>query len=257
MRALVCPPATTFAAGLTTSGLGPPDLALALAQHAAYCAALARCGVAVEHLAAAADHPDSTFIEDTAVIVGARALLTRPGAPSRAGEVALVRPALARLCARLDAIEPPGTLDGGDVCATAERLLIGISRRTNPAGARQLAEWASAGGLGADFVDLRDRDDLLHLKSGLAWLGAGRVAVVDALAAHPALAGFERVRVEPDEAYAANCVRIGDRVLLGEGHPRFEAALRALGLAPLPLALSEFRKMDGGPSCLSLRLGAP
>ena len=253
-RALVRPPGANFATGLTGAGLGAPDLARALEQHAAYCSALERSGLEVTRLEADLRHPDSTFVEDTALIVGERALLTRPGAPSRAGEVEAIAPALARLGPRLDRLEPPGTLDAGDVCETEDLVLVGRSARTDEAGIRQLAAWLAPSGLPLVVIDIRELPGILHLKSGLCWLGDGRLAVVDELAGHPALAGFERVRVEPAEAYAANCVRVNDRVLIAAGFPRFRAALDALGYAIEALEMSEYRKMDGGLSCLSLRL---
>ena len=253
-RALVRPPAATFAAGLTRAGLGPPDLARALEQHAAYGRALERCGLAVTRLAPDPAHPDSTFVEDAALVVGDRALLTRPGAPSRRGEVEALAPELARCVSRLDRIEPPGTLDAGDVCDTGELVLVGRSGRTDDDGIRQLRAWLAAGGVRLATIDIRELPACLHLKSGLSHLGDGRLAVVGELAGHAALAGFERVRVEPGEAYAANCVRVNDRVLVAAGYPRLRAALETLGYAVEALDVSEFRKMDGGLSCLSLRL---
>ena len=133
-------------------------------------------------------------------------------------------------------------------------VLVGRSRRTNAEGIRQLAAWLEPSGLPVAAIDIRELAGILHLKSGLSWLGDGRLAVVDALADHPALAGFQRVRVAPAEAYAANCVRVNDRVLLAAGHPRFQAVLGALGYRVEALEMTEFRKMDGGLSCLSIRL---
>jgi len=253
-RALVRPPAANFAEGLTTAGLGAPDVARALEQHAEYCRALERCGLALTRLDPDPRHPDSTFVEDTAVVVGGRALLTRPGAPSRAGEVDAIAPELARELARVDRITAPGTLDGGDICETAGLVLAGRSARTNDEGIRQLAAWLEAAGLPVAVIDIREIANILHLKSGLSWLGEGRLAVIDALADHPALAGFQRVRVAPAEAYAANCVRVNQRLLVPAGHPRFQAELAALGYRVESLAMGEFRKMDGGLTCLSVRL---
>jgi dimethylargininase len=255
-RALARPPAATFASGLTTAGLGAPDLSLALEQHAAYCRALARCGLAVTLLPPDPAYPDSTFVEDAALVVGARALLTRPGAPSRRGEVEMIAPALARLFARLERIEPPGTLDAGDVCETEDRVLVGRSERTDAEGIRQLGEWLAAAGVPLAVIDIRGLAGCLHLKSGLSYLGDGRLSVVEALADHPALDGFERVRIEGAEAYAANCVRVNDHLLLAAGYPRTRAALETLGYRVETLEMSEFRKLDGGLSCLSLRLPA-
>lgn len=253
-RALVRPPAASFAAGLTTAALGAPDVARALEQHAEYCRVLERCGLALTRLEPDDRHPDSTFVEDTAIVVGARALLTRPGAPSRAGEVDAIAPALRREIASVDRIAAGATLDGGDICETAGLVLAGRSERTDDEGIRQLAAWLGPLDLPVAVIDIRGIPGILHLKSGLSWLGEGRLAVIDALAGHPALAGFQRVRVAPAESYAANCVRVNDRVLVAAGHPRFQTELGALGYRVETLPMSEFRKMDGGLTCLSLRL---
>jgi dimethylargininase len=253
-RAVVCPPADSYADGLTTSELGPPDLTLARTQHAAYRAALERAGVQVTALPADTRHPDSTFVEDTAVVAGSGAILTRPGAPSRAGEVEAMRVALGEWFDDLAEIQPPGTLDGGDVCQVGTRFVIGISRRTNPQGARQLTAWLARHDYTSALVPIGTDPTLLHLKSGMAWLGAGRVVVVPSLADHPALTGFERIVVDAGEAYAANCVRVNGTVLVPAGFPRITDTLDRLGFQVLALDMSEFRKMDGGLSCLSVRL---
>lgn len=256
-RALVRPPTPNFAEGLTSVSLGTPDVACAMAQHAAYCDALRACGLAVEALPPQPAFPDATFIEDTAVIVPGVAVLTRPGAASRLGEVASVRDAATRAMGAgcmVREIVAPGTLDGGDVCEHGRHLFIGISHRTNGEGARQLAAFVAPAGYTASTIDIRGIDSILHLKSGLVSIDDELLVAIDELAAHPALAGQPVLRVPPAEAYAANCVRVNDRVLVAEGYPRFLGELRRRGFAPLELGMSEFRKMDGGLSCLSLRL---
>src|SRR6478752_2350201 len=140
-RAVVCPPAATFPDGITSSSLGPPDLALALAQHDAYCQALERFGVSLVRLPPDPRHPDSTFVEDTAVVTSRGAILTRPGAASRAGEVAAVRAVLGAWFPAPAEIAAPGTVDGGDVCEAGDHFFIGLSGRTNPEGAAQLTDW--------------------------------------------------------------------------------------------------------------------
>ena len=252
-NAIVRPPAANFADGLTTADLGFPDHALALKQHEAYCAALERCGLALTRLPADDRYSDSTFVEDTAILAAGRAILTRPGAASRLGEVSAIREALEAFYDRLHAIEDPGTLDGGDVCEAHGHALIGLSERTNEEGARQLADFFSAAGIASDTVDIRGVRGILHLKSGLAYVGHGRMLAIAALAAHPALARYEVLTVAPDEAYAANSVLVNDRILVPTEHPRTIAALEHLGIETIALAMSEFQKMDGGLSCLSLR----
>ena len=252
-RAIVRTPCAKYADGLTTAGLGAPDLALALAQHRAYVEALRSCGVDVTVLPPEEGYPDSTFVEDTAVLTSAWGIVARPGAPSRRAEADLMRSVLAERFADLGAIESPGTLDGGDICEAGERFFIGLSHRTDEAGARALAGFLAARGRPSTVVDIRAIPGLLHLKSGIAAVTPDTLVVVDALAGHPAFSEYNLIRVDAEEAYAANAVRVNDRVLVAQGFPRLEAALRGAGLSPLGLEMSEFRKMDGGLSCLSLR----
>jgi dimethylargininase len=252
-RAIVRPPAETFLEGLTTVDLGAPDYGRALAQHAEYCRALARLGLALTKLPADRSYPDSTFVEDAAVLTPGGAILTRPGAPSRRGEVAGIAAALAPFFPAPRRIEAPGTLDGGDVCEAGEHWFIGVSQRTNEEGARQLARFLADVGLASSLVDVRGIPEILHLKSGIAWLSGQSLVVIDSLASHAALSGWELVRVDPEENYAANCVRVNDAVLFAAGHPRLQASLRGLGHDLVVLEMSEFQKMDGGLSCLSLR----
>jgi dimethylargininase len=254
-HAIVRPPPDNFADGLTTAGLGKPDPALAAEQHARYCEALEHCGLSLRRLPADPRFPDSTFVEDTAVLTKRTAILTRPGAPSRAGEVAGIRETIGEAFSRIGQIREPGTLDGGDVCEAGDRFFIGLSERTNEEGARQLAALVGNEGYGASCIDIRGLPGLLHLKSGMAWLGGSRLVVLDELASRVDLGDgrYELVRVDAAETYAANCVGINDQVLFAAGHPRLEKRLRGLGYDLVVLDMSEFEKMDGGLSCLSLR----
>jgi len=211
-KAIVRPPAANFSEGLTTSQLGPPVYELAIKQHEAYCAALHECGLSLTRLEVDPNHPDSTFVEDTAVLTDYCFVVARPGAPSRSGEVAKIRSALASVSATtpVATITAPGTLDGGDVCEAEKHFFIGISQRTNEAGARQLAELLAPFGYGSSLIDIRDTSGLLHLKSGVAYLGDNRLVINDALASREEFAGYQLVRVEAREEYAANCIRVND-----------------------------------------------
>jgi dimethylargininase len=252
-RAIVCPPAATFAAGITSSGLGPPDLALALDQHHAYCRALEGLGLSLVRLAPDPDFPDCTFVEDVAVVTRHGAIVARPGAASRAGEVTAVKPVLSKWFPELAEITAPGTVDAGDVCEADEHFLIGVSYRTNPEGAAQLAEWLARHGFSTTLVDIRALPGLLHLKSGMSWLGERRLLAVAALAGHDALRGWEIVRAPTGEDYAANCILVNDALLVAQGFPVTNALLDGLGYDLAPIAMSEYQKMDGGLSCLSIR----
>lgn len=204
-------------------------------------------------LAADERHPDGTFVEDTAVVATRVAVATRPGASTRAGEVRTVATALRHFRPELESIKAPGTLDGGDVCQVGEHFLIGISERTNEVGAKQLAAILMRHGYSSSLVDIRDHRTLLHLKSGISYLGDHRFTVSGDAPIIEALPGYERIVVEGAESYAANCVRVNEVVLLAAGYPRLAARLNTLGYSVRSLEVSEFRKMDGGLSCLSIR----
>ncbi|HEY2780491.1 MAG TPA: arginine deiminase family protein [Steroidobacteraceae bacterium] len=198
-------------------------------------------------------YPDGTFVEDTCVIAEGVAIATRPGAKSRTGEVASVAATLRRFRPRLEQIEAPGTVDGGDICQADQHFLIGLSARTNEAGAAQLTAILESHHFSVSMVDIRDHASLLHLKSGIAYLGERRFLVVEGFPSIDAIADAERIEVAHREAYAANCIRVNDHVLIAAGFAGVEAALKRLGFRVLALEMSEFAKMDGGLSCLSLR----
>jgi dimethylargininase len=265
-KAIVRPPATNFADGLTSAGLGAPVYHRALEQHAAYCDALEQCGLELLRLEADERYPDSCFVEDAALIIGdplnapdervaggQSAIITRPGALSRQGEVDSMRAVLSRSFPSLSEIQSPGTLDGGDVCEAGTHFFIGVAERTNEDGARQLAHVLASKGFTHSLVNTGGISGLLHLKSGVACLGNNTLIVIEELAQREEFRGYDFVHVEPDDEYAANCIEVNGRVLIAAGYPRFAAQLRALGYETIALEMSEFRKMDGGLSCLSLR----
>jgi dimethylargininase len=252
-RAVVRPPSANFAEGLTSLRLGAPVYAQALKQHEAYCAALEQCGLKLVRLEADDRYPDSTFVEDAAVITERGAILALPGAPSRTGEVDGAREALAEFYSTLSSIQNPGTLDGGDICEAGNHFFIGISERTNEIGAQQLAAWLASLGYTSTFVDIRDVKGILHLKSGLAYLGDNRLVVIDALSKRQGFRDYDLLVVNKQEEYAANCVRVNEQILLAAGYSELEKRLNQLGYQTIALEMTEFQKMDGGLSCLSLR----
>ena len=252
-NAIVRLPGANFADGLTTVDLGVPDFERVLEQHAAYCNALVECGLAVTTLDADPGFPDSTFVEDTAVLTPRGAILMRPGAASRAGEVEAIRPALERFHSSFLTIEPPGTVDGGDICEAGNHFFIGLSHRTNEEGARQLAAHLASLGYTSSTIDVRPMTSILHLKSGIAFIEDNTLVVMEEMAENPQFAGFRLIRIAADESYAANCVRVNEHVLVADGFPRITSELTARRFNPLILDMSEFRRMDGGLSCLSLR----
>jgi dimethylargininase len=252
-HAITRKPAPNFAEGLTTVSLGTPLYDRVLQQHQAYCDALLACGLTLIPLEPDLRYPDSTFVEDPAILTSRGAILTRPGAASREGEVAAIRPAILKHFPESLAIDAPGTVDGGDICEAEDHFFIGLSHRTNEEGARQLAAHLAGFGYTSSVIDVRPMTTILHLKSGISYIGDNTLVVMEEMAAHPEFQRFNLIRVSTEESYAANCVRVNDRVLVAAGYPQLTAALNHAGFHPLILDMSEFQKMDGGLSCLSLR----
>jgi dimethylargininase len=254
-NAIVRLPGANFSQGLATSATkSAPDIGKALEQHAAYCRALEACGLEVTLMDADTQYPDGTFVEDTFVIAERVAIATRPGAKTRMGEVASVAAALRRFRPRWEQIEAPGTVDGGDICQVDDHFLIGLSTRTNEAGAAQLAAILARHHYSSSTVDIRGgHSSLLHLKSGIAYLGERRFITTTGYPPVDEIADAEKIEVAVIDAYAANCVRVNDDVLVAAGFPRVASALTKRGYRVRALDLTEFAKMDGGMSCLSLR----
>jgi len=150
-------------------------------------------------------------------------------------------------------IEEPGTLDAGDVCEAGEHFFIGISRRTNEHGAQQLAGWLDSFGYSSSLIDIRGLSNILHLKSGMAYLSGKRLVVIEALRNVPEFSGYDLICLNSTEEYAANCLSLNGRILIASGFPGVKRELELLGYPTISLDMSEFQKMDGGLSCLSLR----
>jgi dimethylargininase len=253
-RAIVRKPCTRFAAGLTSVDLGSPDLERAIEQHDAYCRALESCGLEVIDLPADEAHPDSTFVEDTAVLTARGAIIARPGAPSRRGEIHAIEPVLRDYFKELHYIREPGTVDGGDVCEAGEHFFIGISQRTNEEGARQLARWLDSLGYSSSLIDIRGLSNILHLKSGLAYVGGSNCLIIEPLLlSDDHLCKYTLSVLSAPDEYAANCLLLNGKVLVAAGFETVQKQLEHLGCETIALDMSEFQKMDGGLSCLSLR----
>jgi len=247
--AIVRRPGPNFAEGITSASLGAPDLAKTLRQFAAYTDALRQCALAVIELPADAHHPDGVFVEDTAVVTERCAVIARPGHPARQGEELALEPILARY-RPLERITAPGTLEGGDVLRLEDHFFIGLSRRTNAEGARQLARALEKYGYSASPVPVRG---CLHLKSGVAYLGHHRLVIAETLEAQPEFARFNKIVISAREAYAANCLLVNKYLLVAQGFAGARAKLELAHPRLLELEMSEFAKMDGGLTCLSLR----
>jgi dimethylargininase len=253
-HAIVRIPGRNFADGLTSVDYGIPDYATVRLQHSAYIAALkTACGLKVTILPEDERYPDSTFVEDTAIVTPEFAVMTRPGAASRAGEVQAMESTIRDHFQTIYHIKAPGTLDGGDICDAGERFFIGISHRTNEAGAQQLAAILESHGYQTTVVDIRAMPNILHLKSGIAYIGDNRMVMWSDFAAMDCFKDYEKIITTADENYAANCIRINQHILLPADYDILAGQLASLGYALIPLVMDEFQKMDGGLSCLSLR----
>lgn len=250
MRAIVRDIPDSFAHALAAVPPDSPiDVALARRQHAIYVAALRVCGVDVITLPADEASPDCVFIEDTAVIANGLALVTRPGAPSRQGEV---EPIAAALAPYLEVVRmlAPATLDGGDCMKLGSTLYVGRSERTNVAGFARLAEVFIPRGLHIVAVDLPP--GILHLKCVCTPLADDQVLLAEHSVLSSAFGGARVVTVPAEERYAANAVAIGSHVIVADGFPRTHTALLEAGFTIHPVPTSEVRKADGSLTCQSL-----
>ncbi len=248
--AIVRTPCEEMIHGISSASLGKPDYELALKQHAAYVEALRFCGLKVSILEPDSRYPDSTFVEDVALCTSHFAVLTNPGAPSRNGEKMEMAPVLSSVFSMLERIEAPGTLDAGDVMMVGDHFYIGISGRTNDEGATQLISILEKHGKTGEKLPLKK---MLHLKTGVSYLENNYMLVFGEFCRHEAFARFEKILVEEAESYAANSLWINGTVLVPRGFPGTLEKIKQAGYPTLEVDVSEFRKLDGGLSCLSLR----
>ncbi|MGB9594488.1 MAG: dimethylarginine dimethylaminohydrolase family protein [Anaerolineae bacterium] len=216
-------------------------------QHDGYCRALRNIGLEVITLPPDERFPDGCFVEDAVVVRNGRALLTRSGAPSRQGEGETLRPTLEAHRLHIVQVEPPGTLDGGDVLWVENVAYVGLGDRTNREGIAQLAAK-----LGVEAHPVPLPPGMLHLKSGAAYLGNGRLYAVAAFAPLAAQVGLDWVPVPAGEEPTADALVFGAKAIIPAGYPRAATLLKELGLQVQPVNLSEFAKADGGPTCLSV-----
>jgi dimethylargininase len=230
----------------------PIDLDRAIAQHAAYAALLRSLGLEVVELPADPAFPDCCFVEDVAIVLDEVALLTRPGAPSRRGEVPAVESALARY-RRIETTPAPATLEGGDVLRVGHTLYVGHSARTNQAGIARLV--AVAEPLGYRVVPVAV-SGCLHLKSAATVLDQERLLVNRAWLDPAPLRGLDLLDVAPDEPGAANVLHVAGLVIAHPGFPRTLERIAALGYALRLLDVSEFLKAEAALTCKSLLFAA-
>jgi len=236
--------------GISNAGLGKPDYQNALIQHADYIEALKECGLQVTVLPPDENFPDSTFVEDAALMTPHCAILTNPGAASRRLETHSMLVTLREFYEDVEKIETPGTCEAGDIMMVGEHFYIGLSERTNQAGAEQMVAILERYGMTGSVVEL---NEVLHLKTGLGYLENNNLLACGEFLIKPEFQQFNILQVDPDESYAANSVWINGTVLTPSGFPKTRALIASAGYDVREVDVSEFQKLDGGLSCLSLR----
>nr|WP_192812268.1 dimethylargininase [Salinibacterium sp. PAMC 21357] len=248
--ALVRAPSSRLAEGeLTHLDRVPVDADLADTQWEAYVEALRANGFETVEVAAADELADSVFIEDTVVVFGEVAVLTSPGAESRRGEIDAVRESVSSLALEVHEIIEPGTLDGGDVLKVGSTVYVGRGGRTNAEGIRQLRAIVSPLGYSVIAVPV---EKVLHLKSGVTALPDGTVIGYADLVDNVDL--YDRFLAVPEAEGAAVVVLSDDAVLMSSSAPKTAALIENLGYRVVTVDVSEFEKMEGCVTCLSVRL---
>ena len=236
-----------------TPELGKPDYDTAMVQYDRYIEILRELGLEVTVLEANEDFPDSVFIEDNALCTPhGVAILSRPGADSRRGEASLpdLRAALAQHYDTIEQVVEPGTVDPGDIMMVGDHYYIGLSHRTNQAAADQITEILTRYGMTAETVPVTG---ILHLKDDVVYLDGNNLIVAKAYEQHPAFANFNKLVVDDDEYYATNSLWINGTVIVPEGYPKIEQKIRDCGYPVVLINTSEFEKITGSLTCMSLR----
>ena len=232
--------------------LGRPDFNKAVRQHKSYIKALESCGVTVTKLEPLEEFPDSCFIEDAAVLTPKCAIITNPGAASREREPEYVIESIKQFydADQICHIKSSGTVEGGDVMMVGNHFYIGESGRTNAEGCKQFAAYLEKFGHTSSVVPL---EKVLHLKTGMSYLENNCLLLAGEFVDMDIFKTFNKIIVGSDEAYCANCIWVNDKVIVPFGYPKTEAAIVSAGFDVITVDMSEYQKLNGGLSCLSLR----
>lgn len=246
-------PCKAMVEGITSAPeLGKPDYDKALSQHNAYISALKQCDVVVTILEADENFPNSCFVEDTAVITKNCAIISNPGALSRRKEAAIMLPTIQKFFPEdlIEFIQSPGTLDGGDVMMVEDHFYVGRSARTNEEGIKQFIAILEKRGLSGSEIPI---EQVLHLKTGVNYIENNNLLISGEFMNKLEFLKFNHIVIPEEEAYAANCIWVNDKVIVPAGYPTAEQLIRDAGYDVILVDTSEFKKLDGGPSGLSLR----
>ena len=251
-HAIVRQPAKSIVKGLRAVDIGSPDYDQMICDHNDYVEALVSAGVKVISLTALDKFPDGQFVEDTALCLPEAVILMRPGAPSRLGEVCEIEPQLRDLFKAVYEIEKPGHIEGGDILVAGKEILVGRSARTNENGVSQLSEIVTP--LGYVMREVFTPPEILHLKTDCSLLGPYEILSTKRLQASGCFDGYSVINVADGEEAAANAIRVNDYVIMPAGFPRTKAILEEHDYKVKVINNTECAKLDGGMSCLSLRL---
>ncbi|MCB9248713.1 MAG: N(G),N(G)-dimethylarginine dimethylaminohydrolase [Ignavibacteriales bacterium] len=249
-NAIVRTPSKSFVNGITTANLGLPDYNLAIKQHQDYINALIMCGLKVKVLPADEEYPDSTFVEDTALLTKKCAIISNPGAPTRKGEIKEMKQVLKSYYSTIEKVESPGTVEPGDIMMVGDHFYIGLSKRTNEDGAAQMISILNKYGYSGSAIFMKD---MLHLKTGVAYLENNNLLAFGEFLHEDEFKNFNIIEIDDDESYAANCIWVNNYVIVPKGFPKTRDKIVDAGYSIIEVDVSEFRKLDGGLSCLSLR----
>jgi dimethylargininase len=250
---IVKKPCKAMVEGITSAPeLGKPDYKKACRQHEDYIAALKACGVKVTVLEADEKFPDSCFVEDTAVLTKNCAIISNPGASTRNREVESMIPVIKKFYSedKIEYIKSPGTMEGGDIMMVGNHFYIGLSARTNQEGADQFIALLEKHGHTGSVVKL---EKVLHLKTGVNYIENNNMLACGEFIDKEDFKKFNKIIIPEKEAYAANCIWVNDTVIVPEGYPTVKKAIEDAGYKVLTVDTSEYKKLDGGLSCLSLR----
>lgn len=250
-RAIVREPGASVIGGIRTDPRALVDYEGILSEHRAYVAALQAAGLSVELLPPLEQYPDSIFVEDPALVFPEGAILLRPGATTRLGESKEMRGVLKRHFQQVLELEADEFADGGDVLVTPASVLVGISCRTNRAGANALVAKLSRLGRTARIAETPE--GVLHFKTAVSLLDEDVVLATTRVADSGIFGGFRILVVPADEERAANALRINDTIFVGACFPRTAERIANEGFRVTPLSVTEIGKLDAGLSCMSLR----
>lgn len=249
-RAIVREPGRSVVDGLRFEDRGAPSYEAVRTEHYAYADALRSAGLGVTMLPPLEAFPDSMFVEDPALVFSEGAILLRPGALTRAGEVSELAPAIGEHFKLILELQS-GFADGGDVLITPEKVMIGLSDRTDRTGAEHLA--ACLAELGRKSQIVETPDDVLHLKSACSLIDDATVLCTPSLAETGIFDGFRCITTADGESGSANALRVNDVLFVDTTGLRTNDQLDRLGYQLVPLETSEISKIDAGLSCMSLR----